>query len=722
MSGKWFTKHTRLIMIFVGVIMLPTIFLGYLAIRTAETERLVVWEKLGESYTSLADAISNELDDILSAAEDDLQNSLYALPAYNKMALRRLAYRLESRHEVIGQVFFLDASGAIIFPEDPRKEWQKAEAVSGKPAQEEKDTFQYYLAEAEKQEFKHSNVNRAIDEYQRMLDDLKYPVYRVTALNGIARCYMKLQLNKKAARYYGEIVDKYSDIADEWARISAIAYLQKALIHEKMGDMDAAAETLVRLYTNLAENRWDLDANEMSYFADRTQQRLLEYKDRADVELSDLSDGFAEIDANVIREVKLRHFLKDYEYLATEEMMQVVSNVAESSGSIEHLIKYTSVAGPYLISYLADPAIETGLKSSSTGIVAGFEANLEHLSSQGFREVLGGFTVEDDVILAILNEDNDIIEATSASPAEGMDHDDIMPPGEPIAVASSSSLPFWKVGIYVKDPLALADLSKRKASLRAFLIIGLVLAIAFGIYLSLREARRETELARLRSDFVANVSHELRTPLSAIQIFSETLKQNKVASQDKQEQYLDTIASESDRLARLVDNVLDFSRLERSAKDFNFQPTDVGEVVASAVKAYSFYAEQRGVTVNLNMAPDLPEIPADEEAISQVVMNLIDNAVKYSEDQDQVTVNVFPRGQKIVIQIADKGVGIDEEDMKKIFDKFYRGKNVANLGTGGTGLGLTLAKAVTVAHGGDILVRSKKGEGSRFSVVLPMNL
>ena len=722
MSGKWFTRHIRLIIIFVGAIMLPTIFLGYLAIRTAETERLVVWEKLKESYTSLANAISNELDDILSIAEDDLQNSLYALPSYDKRTLQRLAYGLESRHKVIEQVFFLDASGAIIFPEDPRKERRKSESSSKDVSQEDKETFQYYLAEAERQEFKHNNPNRAIYEYQRILNDLEYPVYRTIALNSIARCYMKLQLEQKAAGYYSKIIDEYGDVTDQWTNIPAMAYLQKASIYEKMGDADVAVKTLVNLYANLAENRWDLDADQMSYFADRTQRQLMTYKDKEDIQSIALMDGFAEIDANVAREVKLRQFLREYRHLAAEEMAQIVSNVTEASESVEHLIKYTSAAGPYLISYLTDPDMKIGLNPASTGITAGFEVSLEYLASRGFREALGGFTVEDDVILAILNEDDEIIEAKRASSPQEVDYQNTPPPGQPIAVATSSFLPFWKVGIYLRDPMALEELSKRNANLRAFLIIGLVLAIAFGIYLSFREARREAELAQLRSDFVANVSHELRTPLSAIQIFSETLKRNRAVSQDKQDQYLDTIASESDRLARLVDNVLDFSRLERSVKEFNFQPTNVGEVVVSAVEAYQFYAEQRGVTVSLNMAQNLPDIPVDKEAISQVVMNLIDNAVKYSEDEDEVAVHVFAKDQKIVIQVADKGVGIDEEDVKKIFDKFYRGKNIANLGTGGTGLGLTLAKAVAVAHGGDILVRSIKGEGSRFSLVLPVGL
>ncbi|MFC1719483.1 ATP-binding protein, partial [Candidatus Poribacteria bacterium] len=660
---------------------------------------------------SRANEISDELDDMLASAEMDFQDSVYALDANDKRSLRRFSYQIEDRHKVIGQVFFLSDSGEVIFPEDPRRA-QEVATESEAPAQQEDDVFQYYLSEAERQEFKHNNPQRAIQEYQKILSDLKHPAYKTITLNSIARCYVKLGLDREAVGYYKEIVDKYADVTDRWVNIPAIAHLQAASIYGKIGNTDAAVQTLLEFYSDLAEDRWDLDAEEMSYFADRAQRQLLAYKDRGDVQFSTLADGFAEIDVNVIREVKLREFLEDYEHLAAEEMTQIAESATKNSESVEHLIKYRSVAGPYLISYFIN---------LSAGMVAGFEVNLNHLASQGFREVLSDFIVEDDIMLAILNENDEIIEVAHASSTQDTDWRDTAPPGEPIAMVEADSLPFWKVGIYVNNPMSLEKRSKRKASQRAFLIIGLILAIAFGIYLSLREARRETELARIRSDFVANVSHELRTPLSSIQIFSETLKQNKAVSQDKQDQYLDTISSESDRLTRLVDNVLDFSRLERQVKEFDFQPVNIGEVIASTVEAARFYAEQRGAAVSLRMVSDLPEIRADKGAISQMVMNLIDNAVKYSEDESEIAVNVFRRGQNIVIQVVDKGVGIDEEDMGKIFDKFYRGKNVANLGTGGTGLGLTLAKAVAIAHGGDITVRSKKGEGSRFSVVLPMD-
>lgn len=715
--------------------MLPTIILGYLAIRTAETERVVVWEKLKESYTSLASVVSDHLDNMLSSAENDFRDSVSVLTSHDKSSLRQLSEQLESKHEVIGQVFFLNTSGEMIFPEDPRRKHQNIGARHAVPDQRERDIFESYLAAGERQEFKHNDPQRAIYEYQRILSDLKEPVYKAIALNGIARCYGKLGLDQEAVDHYSEIVDRYVDVTDGWLRIAAVAYLQAASIYKRMDDMGSAVETLMDLYSNLSDNRWDLDVEEISYFAGTARRQLLAYRDTGDVLFGSFADEFAEIDTNVVRLVKLHRFLENYGRLVSDEMTQAANRAAGDSGFVLHLLRYTD-AGPYLLSYIPNPVIRTALtageslmnqattiappdrETSNDIALAGFEVNLDYLASQGFKGVLSGLSVKDDVILAILNEDNEILDSGFLIPdlelkAKNQKSKILL------TTVTSSSLPFWKVGVYLKEPQSLEKLSKRKASLRIFVIVGLILAIAFGIYLALREARREAELARLRSDFVSNVSHELRTPLSSIQIFSETLKQNKITSRDRQEQYLDTISSESDRLARLVDNVLNFSRLERRTKEFKFRPINVDEVVTSAVEAYRFYAEQRGATIRLNIAQDLPEIEADNEAISQMVINLVDNAVKYSEGEGEITIRVFHRGNSIVIQVADKGIGIDEEDIKKIFDKFFRGKNVANLGTGGTGLGLTLAKAVAEAHGGDILVRSKKGVGSRFSVVLP---
>ncbi len=697
--------------------MLPTIVLGYLAIRTAETERLLVWEQLKESYTSLASLVSDYLDNMLYSAENDFRDSLSLASSYSKSDLEQLSRMIQNRHGVIGQTFFLDSSGRMIFPEEPRGKWSDASSADRYviPSEKDEEIFETYVAKAERQEFKYKDPRRAIDVYKKLSSDVKYPAYKATALNGIARCYAKLGLDQEALRYYKRIIDEYAGVNDGEVTIAAIAYLQSVSIYEKSGNVNAAIETLMKLYSNLSDNRWRLDADEIWFLTDKVRRRLFAYMDSGDVRFAPFAERFAEADAKVLRLVRLQRFLKNYGDLASTDIKQTVGRVAEDPGSAKRLLKTTST-GPYLISYLQTP-----VRSEDEIALAGFEVNLFFLASRGFKDALSRLTTREDMMLAILNENNEVLKMPDPTPGVNMEYNIPEVLGKPINVVAFPSLPFWRVGVYLKNPQSLENLSKRKANLRILVIVGLVLAIAFGIYLIVREERREAELARLRSDFVANVSHELRTPLSSIQMLSDTLKQGKADSQDRQEQYLDTISSESVRLARLVGNVLDFSKLERSIEEYSFQPIDIGQVVTSAVEAYRFYAEQRDAEIHLNIAQDLPQIEADSEAISQLLINLVDNAVKYSEDQKEITVNVFGRRSNIVIQVVDKGVGIDEEDIKRIFDKFYRGKNAADLGTGGTGLGLTLAKAIVVAHGGDIRVRSKKGAGSRFSVILPLS-
>jgi signal transduction histidine kinase len=728
MARKGYIRHERSrraaplrLIIFVGAIMLPTIVLGYLAIRTAETERLLVWEQLKESYTSLASLVSDYLDNMLYSAEDDFRDSLSLAPSYSKSDLEQLSRMIQNRHGVIGQTFFLNSAGRMIFPEDPQGKWGDASSADQYviPSERDEEIFESYIVKAERQEFKYNNPRRAIDVYQELSSDVKDPAYKATALNGIARCYTKLGLDQEALSFYNRIIDKYN-VNDGEVNIAAMAYLQSASIYEKSGDVNDAIETLMKLYSNLSDNRWKLGADEIWYFTDKARRRLLAYMDSGDVRFAPFAGKFAEVDAEVLRLVKLKRFLKNYRDLASTDIRQTLDRVAENPESARRLLKATST-GPYLISYLQTTARSPSIEGSPSGdeiALAGFEVNLFFLASRGFKDALSRLTTRKDMMLAILNENNEVLRMPAPIPGVDIEYEIPEVLGKPINVVSFSSLPFWRVGVYLKNPQSLENLSKRKANLRILVIVGLVLAIAFGIYLIVREERREAELARLRSDFVANVSHELRTPLSSIQMLSDTLKQGKA---DSQEKYLDTISSESVRLARLVGNVLDFSKLERSVEEFSFQPIDIGEVATSAVEAYRFYAEQRDAKIHLNIAQDLPEIEADSEAISQLLINLVDNAVKYSEDQKEITVNVFSRRSNIVIQVVDRGVGIDEEDIKKIFDKFYRGKNAADLGTGGTGLGLTLAKAIVVAHGGDIRVRSKKGAGSRFSVILPLS-
>ncbi len=259
-------------------------------------------------------------------------------------------------------------------------------------------------------------------------------------------------------------------------------------------------------------------------------------------------------------------------------------------------------------------------------------------------------------------------------------------------------------------------LSLTKNALIAFIDVMLL----GGLYLVFTNVRREMHLARLKSDFVANVSHELKTPLALIRLFAETLELGRVQSEEKKNRYYRIINNESQRLTRLIDNILDFSRIEAGRKHYRFASGDVARIVEEVVEAYRFPVEQQGFTLELDLADDLPEIEVDHEALAQAVINLLNNAVKYSRDEKHITVRVARQDQRILVAVADRGIGVDKADQKRIFEQFFRAEDSLVHETKGSGLGLSLVRHIIDAHGGTIEVVSAPGRGSTFTLILPI--
>jgi len=246
------------------------------------------------------------------------------------------------------------------------------------------------------------------------------------------------------------------------------------------------------------------------------------------------------------------------------------------------------------------------------------------------------------------------------------------------------------------------------------------LMLAAGLYLVYSNVRREVHLARLKSDFVANVSHELKTPLALIRLFAETLELGRVPSEQKAHQYYQVINKESHRLTQLINNILDFSRIEAGRKEYRFAPADVARVVRDVVEAYRFQIEQQGFELTLDVADDLPEVPADEEALGQAILNLLNNAIKYSRENKSIRIEAHRDGARVRVSMTDRGIGIPRSEQKKIFEKFYRGEDSLVHETKGSGLGLALVRHIMDAHGGEVEVESAPGKGSTFTLVLPV--
>ena len=292
-----------------------------------------------------------------------------------------------------------------------------------------------------------------------------------------------------------------------------------------------------------------------------------------------------------------------------------------------------------------------------------------------------------------------------------------------VASEIGEALPHWEMAVYLLDPAKLTR-SARTLKLTLGLLIGfLVLAIGIGSWLIVTDLDRQLTLARQKTDFVSNVSHELKTPLTSIRMFSELLAEGRVADAGKQRSYLGIITAETARLTRLINNVLDFARLERGEKKYNFQPCDLVGVVRETAETYRPHLETNGFKFECQLPETALMVNGDRDALAQIVVNLLSNAEKYSDTRKEIIVQIEQQTSPLPYaeaRVLDRGLGVPNGCEGKIFEQFYRAHDSLSSGIQGSGLGLTLARQIARAHGGEVAYQSREGGGSCFVLRLPL--
>lgn len=289
-----------------------------------------------------------------------------------------------------------------------------------------------------------------------------------------------------------------------------------------------------------------------------------------------------------------------------------------------------------------------------------------------------------------------------------------------LAVPFREGLPEWRVAVYQPPGASPRAAVRRQVALFTGAFGVLLLAIVAGIAATWRLMGRETEMARLKSDFVANVSHDLKTPLSVIRMFGETLEMGRVPDEARRQEYYRVITRESERLSRLIDNVLDFSRIESGRRRYDIVPTAVEPMIRQTLEAFTYPLEQQGFKVEVTVAPDLPPVPMDADAVGQALANLVDNAIKYSADDRALAIDARVTDRRLALAVTDRGLGVPKAEQARIFEKFYRAGRSDTQGRRGSGVGLALVRHVVEAHGGAVTVESGPGAGSRFTLWLPL--
>ncbi len=320
---------------------------------------------------------------------------------------------------------------------------------------------------------------------------------------------------------------------------------------------------------------------------------------------------------------------------------------------------------------------------------------------------------EPDYILALLDDRG---QPVAVSPANSPAQDWKKPF---VASEIGEALPHWEAVLYLRHPEHLRSTAQRVRR-NLYLLIGCALgAIAVGGSVVFADTRRQLALAQRKTDFVSNVSHELKTPLTSIRMFAELLHGG-LATPECREQYLRIMMVEAERLTRLINNVLDFSRLDRRERRLQKQPLDLHETLARLWPGQEFHLREAGFAVRWENGPPPYPIIGDADALAQVMVNLLSNAEKYSAERKEITLHSGLDGAWVCLSVLDRGLGVPPGEEDKIFEPFYRAHDSLSSGIPGTGLGLALARRVVREHGGEIFHQSRPGGGSNFTVRLPL--
>lgn len=351
-------------------------------------------------------------------------------------------------------------------------------------------------------------------------------------------------------------------------------------------------------------------------------------------------------------------------------------------------------------------------KPAGTSVIVGAQLATDRLAAILQPVVELESSVGDDICLALLND--------KAQPVALSRPGFVTQWKRPFAASEvGEPFPLWECAVYLVAPEKLARSARTAQLMLGLLVLILLAAIAAGGWLIFTDLRRQVHLAAQKTDFVSNVSHELKTPLTSIRMFTELLQEGRVADPAKQMSYIGIIGAETSRLTRLINNVLDFSRMERGDKQYRMRCCDLREIVRETCATYAPALLKAGFQFEW-ILPALPVlVEGDSDALTQVLVNLISNAEKYSAERKDVLVRLHSEKGQAVVEVLDRGIGVPPGYSEKIFEQFYRAHDSLASGIQGCGLGLTLARQIAQAHAGEIFYEPRKDGGSCFTFQMP---
>jgi signal transduction histidine kinase len=533
-------------------------------------------------------------------------------------------------------------------------------------------------------EIQKQDYARAAQAYRALLHSADLTV-RPWALQRLARTEAKARRRGEALRLY-EALERETGAMIGDLPADLVGSVQRCELIASSGTPAELTRAASTFYRSLTSGRWRLERPRYLHYSERARQWLA---------------GAAGTDRQTVDDLE-----------ATErQKIRLTDAVGDISGTIQttgvrgagHRL-FTRGSDQYLAFWRSTPA-EPGAILVVLGEIC--------LRSRVWPAIISA-AASDDIAASLVAPDGTVVFATAGASGAA----DASMSGEQTFQDGDF---LWRVRATPQRPDALyAEVARRRWLYLAMLVVMVGGLLAASLVVG-RTLKREVEVARLKSQFVAAVSHEFRSPLTGISQLSELLVGGKVTSDTRRQQYYELIHSESRRLSRLVEQVLDFARMDEGRKEYRCERVETSGWVRAVADDFQRTPAAQGKTIAVSVPEGLPPLMVDAQAMAGAIHNLLDNAVKYSPGGDTVWLDVSATagGASVAISIRDEGVGIPPDEQQHLFERFFRGRRLTDT-IAGTGLGLSLVKHVICAHGGEISVTSTPGAGTTFTVVLPV--
>ena len=711
-SGIRWTSRAGLGLI--AAFMLPILILAVVSIvsisQRAATRQLLVEER----YVRIADLVTTKLDETMAEWERELLDELAEGPWTDQSVIRRL-HEAERTFPALRPMLMLAPDGRIVYPvrASDTNVVPSFSAELARTLLPTDDSSVWLFDRGQDAELRTHDLTMAERMYRRAAGAAVTGTDRVRALNALARTQRKVGRSVGAVETYARIVEIADPFDAELSRWAVVARLQESNALHESGNEPAACESTFRAFEFLIEHRFNLDADVYEFYRGELEAAVRGHQ---------LSEAqIQQLDKILASDRDLESV--DSSLTVLVQQASQLEAVATSTGLGRRALR--SISNTDVSSDPRDGRDATEWRTSYLNLqadVSGATVFAER-GNTGWRLIrrwrpatvkwLLAYLLEEDGPwrghgVALLDSANEIVIATTSEP----------PKDKVTARIALVALPGWRIAAFPRAG-TLAAVGQRDVMDYAVLLIAAFLAVVGGMVVATRTISREVALARARSDFVSNVSHELKTPLSLIRMFAENLRAGWLPESKKPE-YYQVMLDESERLSGVIENVLDFSRIESGRRDFRFRPDDLSRLIADIIERYRYSFETAGIELEVNLPTEPVMVRIDREGIAQVLVNLLSNASKYIGEGDKhVAVTLAPEDDGVRIDVSDTGVGMTDEAIEQIFDPFCRIDNPELRSVAGSGIGLTIVRHIVDAHRGRIDVESTPNHGTTFTVVLP---